>query len=54
MGSYVNAFINVNPSLSVLMGVRYGMIPNTVFSLGTERHMDLLTKLRDGQVSTYY
>lgn len=27
------------------MGVMHGMVPNTILTLGTDRHMDILEKL---------
>lgn len=49
-GYFLNAFVAIDPSLPVLMGIRFGMVPSTVFTLssGSDRHMDFLSKFRDG------
>lgn len=33
------------------MGILYAMVPGVLFSLGTERHFDLLGKFNQGEVS---
>ncbi|KAL2721083.1 peroxisomal acyl-coenzyme A oxidase 3 [Vespula maculifrons] len=43
-GSWFNILFQYDASIPVKMSVMHGMVPNTVFTLGTERHMDILHK----------
>ncbi|CAL7950305.1 unnamed protein product [Xylocopa violacea] len=46
---WVNMLFAYDASIPVKMGVMCGMVPSTIFALGTEAHRDILQKLIEGQ-----
>ncbi|KAH0560981.1 peroxisomal acyl-coenzyme A oxidase 3-like isoform X1 [Cotesia glomerata] len=48
-GLSLNAYIDYDSSLPVIIGILYAMVPGVVFSLGTERHIDYVSKFHSGE-----
>ncbi|XP_053595215.1 peroxisomal acyl-coenzyme A oxidase 3 isoform X2 [Microplitis demolitor] len=48
-GLCLNAYIDYDSSLPVTIGILYAMVPGVIFSLGTERHIDYVSKFYSGQ-----
>ncbi|XP_012272767.1 peroxisomal acyl-coenzyme A oxidase 3 isoform X2 [Orussus abietinus] len=47
-GSAFNYLFYYDPALVVKFGITYGMVPNAVFSLGTDQHNDIFQHLYNG------
>ncbi|XP_014600392.1 PREDICTED: peroxisomal acyl-coenzyme A oxidase 3-like [Polistes canadensis] len=45
LGSYINLLVPYDPSIVVKLSIMHGMVPSVIFTLGTKRHEDLLTKI---------
>ncbi|KAK0160987.1 hypothetical protein PV328_008329 [Microctonus aethiopoides] len=48
-GGQLNIYFQYDSSIPVVMGILYAMVPGVLFSLGTERHFDLLGKFNQGE-----
>ncbi|KAI4499967.1 hypothetical protein M0802_004837 [Mischocyttarus mexicanus] len=44
-GNWLVTLFHYDPSVSLKLNLTCGMVPSAIFSLGTERHMDILSKL---------
>ncbi|XP_046820780.1 peroxisomal acyl-coenzyme A oxidase 3 [Vespa crabro] len=46
---WINILFQYDSSIPIKLNVMHGMVPNTILSLGTERHMDILYKFLNNE-----